>query len=114
MERQTTLSDIEYGNRRKKTRREKFLETMDAIVIPAFARFFASVAGAGRFIPAVAFWLLKKLTFLETGFVRAYAEFIAHHRTVIRVSRFEYPVFANFLRHRGGVLSDSFRYRRFA
>jgi len=32
MERQTTLSDIEYGNRRKKTRRETFLETMDAII----------------------------------------------------------------------------------
>ena len=32
MERQTTLSDIEYGNRRKKTRREIFLETMEVIV----------------------------------------------------------------------------------
>jgi len=32
MTRQTTLSDMEYGNRRKKTRRETFLETMDAIV----------------------------------------------------------------------------------
>ena len=32
MNRQTTLSDMEYGNRRKKTRREKFLETMDAII----------------------------------------------------------------------------------
>ena len=32
MGRQLTLSDIEYGNRRKKTRRETFLETMDAII----------------------------------------------------------------------------------
>jgi len=32
MGRQTTFSDMEYGNRRKKTRREKFLETMDAII----------------------------------------------------------------------------------
>jgi len=30
--RQTTLSDMEYGNRRKKTRRETFLETMDTII----------------------------------------------------------------------------------
>ena len=32
MDRQLTISDIEYGNRRKKTRREVFLETMDAII----------------------------------------------------------------------------------
>jgi len=32
MERQLTISDIEYGNRKRKTRRESFLETMDAII----------------------------------------------------------------------------------
>ena len=32
MDRQLTISDIEYGNRRKRTRREVFLETMDAII----------------------------------------------------------------------------------
>lgn len=32
MEHQISLSDIEYSNRRKKTRREIFLETMDAII----------------------------------------------------------------------------------
>lgn len=32
MEHQISLSDIEYSNRRKKTRREMFLETMDAII----------------------------------------------------------------------------------
>ncbi|MDR0443802.1 MAG: IS5/IS1182 family transposase, partial [Treponema sp.] len=29
---QTTFSDVEYANRRKKTRREIFLETMDKII----------------------------------------------------------------------------------
>ena len=32
MQGQTSMSDIEYNNRRKKTRREVFLETMDAII----------------------------------------------------------------------------------
>jgi len=32
MKNQTTFSDIEYANRKKKTRREEFLESMDAIV----------------------------------------------------------------------------------
>ena len=32
MEKQNTLTDIEYENRRKKTRREEFLETMEKIV----------------------------------------------------------------------------------
>jgi len=32
MERQMTLSDMEYGNVKKRTRREEFLETMDEIV----------------------------------------------------------------------------------
>jgi IS5 family transposase len=32
MERQTTMSDIEYDNRRRKTRREVFLETMNTIL----------------------------------------------------------------------------------
>jgi IS5 family transposase len=32
MERQTTFTDMEYANRRKKTRRENFLEAMDKII----------------------------------------------------------------------------------
>ncbi len=32
MQQQQTFSDIEYGNRRKKTKRERFLSTMDLII----------------------------------------------------------------------------------
>ena len=70
MKKQQTFSDIEYSNRKRKTKRERFLEMMDKIIPwEAFVELVRPHYYAGkRGRPPVGIEIMLRMYFLQTWF----------------------------------------------